>query len=200
MLLVRTVKRFLALSGMCLALAACSVLGGKQLTTYDLSAPSTFDDISGRSNAQILVATPTALKSLDSEMIVVRPNAAEITYFGDAQWSDRLTRVVQEKLIQTFENSGRIRSIAKPGDGVVVDYKIVTTIRAFELVDDNGAKARVALSVKIINDRSGRVRASRQFSATAPANLSSSAKGVAGIDAASQAVLKDVLAWVVRVI
>lgn len=200
MLRSSSVKRFFALGGLCLTLAACSVVGGKQLTTYDLSAPTNFDDISGRSNAQVLVATPTALKSLDSEMIVVRPNASEITYFGDAQWSDRLSRVVQEKLIQTFENSGRIRSVAKPGDGVVVDYKVVTTIRAFELVDANGAQARVALSVKIINDRNGRVRASRQFSATAPANLSSSAKGVAGIDAASQAVLKDVLSWVVRVI
>lgn len=200
MLLLSSVKRLLALGSLSLLLAACSVMGGKQLTTYDLSAPTNFDGVSGRSGAQILVAQPTALKSLDSEMIVVRPGSSEITYFGDAQWSDRLTRVVQEKLIQTFENSGRIRSVAKPGDGVVVDYKIVTTIRAFELLDSGSTTARVSLSVKIINDRNGRVRATRQFSASAPASVSSSEKGVQGIDRASQAVLKDVLAWVVRVI
>ena len=200
MLLLSSVKRLLALGSLCVLLAACSALGGKQLNTYDLGAPTDFDGIRGRSNAQILVAQPTALKSLDSEMIVVRPGGSEITYFGDAQWSDRLTRVVQEKLIQTFENSGRIRSVAKPGDGVVVDYKIVTTIRAFELLDAGSTTARVALSVKIINDRNGRVRATRQFSASAPASVSSSAKGVEGIDKASQSVLKDVLAWVVRVI
>ena len=199
-LLVSSVKRLLAMGCLGLMLAACSVLGGKQLATYDLSAPTRFDGLVGRSNAQILVAQPTALKSLDSEMIVVRPNSAEITYFGDAQWSDRLTRVLQEKLIQTLENSGRIRSVAKPGDGVVVDYKIVTTIRAFELAGTSGTRANVALSVKIINDRNGRVRASRQFSASTPANLSSSAKGIEGIDAASQKVLKDILAWIVRII
>ena len=117
-------------------LASCSVVGGgKELTTYDLKAPASFDNLSGQSNAQILVSVPTALKSLDSEMIVVRPDSSEITYFGDAQWSDKLPYVLQDKLIQTFENSGRIRSIVKPGDGVVIDYKIATAIRAFELND-----------------------------------------------------------------
>lgn len=184
----------------CLLLASCAAVGSKELATFDLTAPEDLGDIRGRSNAQILVPVPTALKSLNSEMIVVRPGGQEITYFGDAQWSDRLPNVVQDKLIQTFENSSRIRSVAKPGDGVVVDYKIVTNIRNFELVDDGAEQAIVTLSVKIINDRSGRVRASRLFSATVPADLSSSEKGIEAIDAASDEVLKAILAWVLKVI
>ena len=181
-------------------LASCSAIGGKELTTYDLTAPEQFDGMRGRSGAQILVAVPTALKSLDSEMIVVRPGGSEITYFGDAQWSDRLPRVVQEKLIETFENSGRIRSVAQPGDGVVVDYKIVSSIRTFELIADGASRAEVEISVKIINDRNGRVRASRQFSATAPANISNAEKGIIALDSAMDAVLRDILAWTLRTI
>ena len=197
---LQSYARFLVLVGLCTWLSSCSAIGGKELTTFDLSAPDSFTKLSGRSNAQILVAVPTALKSLDSEMIVVRPGRSEITYFGDAQWSDRLPRVVQEKLIQTFENSNRIRSVAKPGDGVVVDYKIATAIRAFELIDDGTPTARIALSVKIINDRSGRVRASHLFSASAPANLSNSAKGVQALDQAMDMVLRDILVWTLRTI
>lgn len=197
----RSYARYFAIIGACTILASCSSLtGGKELTTYDLSAPDSFSNLRGRTNAQILVAVPTALKSLDSEMIVVRPGGSEITYFGDAQWSDRLPRVVQEKLVQTFENSHRVRSVAKPGDGVVVDYKIVTSIRAFELSDEAGASAHVALSVKIINDRNGRVRASKQFNATSPANLSNSQKGVEAIDRAMDVVLRDILVWVLDTI
>ncbi|WP_319532171.1 ABC-type transport auxiliary lipoprotein family protein [uncultured Cohaesibacter sp.] len=197
----RTVLRRLAVVSVCGLLAACSAVGGKkELTTYDLTAPTNFSDISGRTNAQLLVSMPTALKSLDSEMIVVRPGGAEITYFGDSQWSDKLPVLVQDKLIQTLENSGRVRSVAKPGDGVVVDYKIATTIRAFELVDEQGGQARVSLSVKIINDRNGRVRASRLFTATAPANIANTPKAVAALDTAMDSVLRQLLLWVVKTI
>lgn len=183
-----------------LLLTGCAAVGGRELATFDLTAPQDLQEITGRSNAQILVPVPTALKSLNSERIVVRPNLQEITYFGDAQWSDRLPNMVQDKLIQTFENSGRIRSVAKPGDGVVVDYKIAANIRNFELLEDGSGKALVTLSVKIINDRTGRVRASRLFSANVPATLSSSAKSVEALDMACDQILKETLDWVLKVI
>ncbi len=193
--------RHICLLGLCLFLAACSGLGGgKELATFDLSAPTEFSGLSGRSNRQILIPAPTALKSLDSEMIVVRPNDSEITYFGDAQWSDRLPKVVQDKLIQTIENSRRVASVAKPGDGVVVDYKIATVIRHFELVATNGGQAVIEISAKIINDRNGRVRASKIFRTTAPASLSSAKAGITGLDAASDQIFGDMLAWIVRIL
>ena len=201
MFLATHFARILAASGLSLWLASCSVVGGtKELTTYDLSAPTSFDMPLGRSNAQLLVAEPTALKSLDSEMIVVRPDASEITYFGDAQWSDSLPNVLQDKLIQTFENSGRMRSVVKPGDGVVVDYKLATAIRAFEISDDGRPTAKIALSVKIINDRTGRVVSFRQFKAEAPAGSITPAKGVKALDRALDSVLKDILVWVLKTI
>ncbi|WP_316860070.1 ABC-type transport auxiliary lipoprotein family protein [uncultured Cohaesibacter sp.] len=197
----RQLRQITILLVLSVALASCTVIGGgKELTTYDLSAASDLSDINGRSNAQILVQVPTALKSLDSEMIVVRPNSSEITYFGDAQWSDSLPRVLQDKLIQTFENSNRIRSVVKPGDGVSVDYKLATSIRAFELIDDDQTVAKVSLSIKLINDRTGRVRASRQFQAVVPANIQSTAKAVHALDVALNSVLHDILAWVVKTI
>lgn len=193
-------SRNLRTFALCLLLAGCAAVGGRELATFDLTAPQDLQDIPGRSNAQILVPVPTALKSLNSERIVVRPNGQEITYFGDAQWGDRLPNVVQDKLIQTFENSARIRSVAKPGDGVVVDYKIAANIRNFELIEDGTGRALVTLSIKIINDRTGRVRASRLFSADVPATLSSSAKGVEALDMACDQVLKETLSWVLKVI
>ncbi|SNY94308.1 cholesterol transport system auxiliary component [Cohaesibacter sp. ES.047] len=193
--------RHLAIVSLCLLTASCAaVVGKKELATYDLSAPTSFAEISGQTNAQLLVSIPTALKSLDSEMIVVRPGGAEITYFGDGQWNDKLPVLLQDKIIRTLENSNRVRSVVKPGDGVVVDYKIATTIRAFELVNDKGSIARVSLSVKIINDRTGRVRASRLFTATAPASLANTKKAVASLDVALDSVLRQLLVWVLKTI
>ena len=93
---LKTLGRLLAIAGASLLVTSCAGLGGKELTTYDLTAPEDFPNVNGRSSAQILVPVPTALKSLDSEMIVVRPTTAEITYFGDSQWSDRLVLLEPE--------------------------------------------------------------------------------------------------------
>ncbi|MCV6600239.1 MAG: ABC-type transport auxiliary lipoprotein family protein [Cohaesibacter sp.] len=194
------VRTILSVLGLCAALSACSGLGGQELTTYDLSAPEDFSALKGHSSAQILVPVPTALKSLDSERIIVRPNQAEITYFGDAQWSDRLPRVIQEKLIQSFETSNRIRSVAKPGEGVIVDYKISTTIRQFDLLEEGSGQAKAVLAVKIINDRNGRVRASRTFAAALPASLTSSKQAVLALDKALEKILLDITGWVVKAI
>jgi cholesterol transport system auxiliary component len=92
------------------ALAGCSSLGGgsnKALDTYDLAVPDVATKGSHKTKVQILIAEPQALKALDSENIVVRSDASSIQYLGGAQWGDRLPKIVQARLVQAFENSGR---------------------------------------------------------------------------------------------
>ena len=97
--------------------------------TYDISAPRSFSGLQSGTRAQILVKAPTSLKALNSQNIVVKPTASVITYLKGAQWSDDLPKMVQTKLVETFENTGRSGAVAKPGDGLVIDYQILTAIR-----------------------------------------------------------------------
>ncbi|MEZ5800851.1 MAG: ABC-type transport auxiliary lipoprotein family protein [Nitratireductor sp.] len=81
----------------------------------------------------------------------------EIEYLAKSQWSDRLPKVVQARLIEAFENTGRVRAVSKPGEGLVIDYQIVTDIRAFQANVGAGSRdAMVSLSVKLVSDRTGR--------------------------------------------
>ncbi len=59
------------------------------LDTYELTAPSVAGR-SGSSHRQILIAEPSALKSLDGQSMVINPTPGSIQFLKGAQWSDRL--------------------------------------------------------------------------------------------------------------
>src|SRR6218665_3466746 len=100
--------------------------------TFDLSVTPSAQGPSAK-NRQILVPEPTALQLLNSEQVVVRVSPSEVQYLSESRWGDRLPALVQSKLVQAFENSRRIGGVGKPGQGLAIDYQIVTDIRAFEI-------------------------------------------------------------------
>ncbi|CAD7045419.1 ABC transporter [Pseudorhizobium endolithicum] len=165
--------------------------------TFDLSITpaGTGPAVRGR---QILVPEPTALKPLDSDQVVVRVSEAEIQYLANSQWGDRLPRMVQSKLVEAFENSGRLGGVGKPGQGLAIDYQVVTEIRTFE-VDTSGADvANVEISVKILNDRNGTVRAQQVFRASAPVSGSENRDFIAALDRAFAQVGAEIVEWSLR--
>ena len=181
-----------------LVLSGCSVIKPAP-ETYDISAPRNFDGLRAGTRAQILVKAPTSLKALDSQNIVVKPTAAVITYLKGAQWSDDLPKMVQTKLVEAFENTGRSGAVAKPGDGLVIDYQILTAIRAFEVAVSGGGKtAMIELSVRLLSDRSGRVVKSKVFRAAVPFSGGKNDDYVAALDRAFDKVAREIVVWVLR--
>ena len=123
----------------------CALLGGgaTPLDTYELTSASPDERGPRHSRTQVLIAEPTALKALDSQNIVIKPSAAEIQFLKGAQWSDRLPKVVQARLAQAFQESGRLGGVGKPGEGLAIDYQIITEIRSFEIRLDGGDRAGI---------------------------------------------------------
>ena len=178
------------------ALGAAGCVGGsnKALETFDLAVPSVQQGKRQQANVQILVAEPQALKILDSESIVVRENAASVAYLNGAQWADRLPKIVQTRLVQAFENSRRFGGVGRPGEGLAIDYQILTDIRAFEIESGSPGRAVVRISAKLLNDRNGDVVASKMFEAAVPAS-SGNPGLVNALDAAFADVAADIVAW-----
>lgn len=162
--------------------------------TYGLSAAPA---VTGRAapRRQVLIAEPIALKALDSEQIVIRPTPSAIEYLANSQWSDRLPKIIQDKLVQAFENSGRVGGVGRPGEGLAIDYQIATAVRAFEIRVNGGEVAVVELSVKILNDRNGSVVSDRVFKASSPVTGSGNAAYVKALDRAFEQVVADLVPW-----
>lgn len=183
--------------GVCLAvLSGCAggLIPQTPPDTYGLTGSPV---ISGQSapRRQILIAEPVALKALDSEQIVIKPTPSSIQYLANSQWSDRLPKMVQAKLVQAFENSGRVGGVGRPGEGLAIDYQISTSIRSFEIRVNGGETALVEISAKVINDRNGSVKATKVFSSQARVRGSGNAAYVTALDRAFEDVTEELVQW-----
>jgi cholesterol transport system auxiliary component len=184
--------QFFKAAALCALLAGCSSAGGvKPLDTFDLTTPDAVKAGPRRGKIQVLVTEPQALKALDSENIVVRNGASQIQYLAGAQWSDRLPKIVQARLIQAFEKSGRFGGVGRPGEGLAIDYQIITEIRAFGIED---GVAMVDIGAKLLNDRNGVVRSSKTFTASVRAGSGANAF-VEALDQAFSSVAADLVVW-----
>src|SRR5690606_32787048 len=96
-----------------------------------------------------------------------------------------------------LQATGRLGGVGKPGEGLAIDYQVVTEIRAFEVRLDGAPRAEVALYVKLLNDRNGVVRAARGFSASAPLGHGAGNDAyVAALDRAFAEVVRELVPWV----
>jgi cholesterol transport system auxiliary component len=173
-----------------LTLAACA---SKPPQTFDLTAPNVGARSSGFAG-NVVVAEPVAVATLDGQRVVVKPSAGEVTYLGDAQWSDRLPKLVQSKIIEALENSNKLRSVGRPGDRLSVDYQLISELRSFE-VDAATGTAHVELTAKVVNDKTGKIVAARVFSARRPVGAVDGPNATRALDAALGAVLVELTGW-----
>jgi cholesterol transport system auxiliary component len=178
-----------------LSTAGCAALGVKPppLDTFELTAPSVAAQ--HHSRRQILIAEPSALKALDGQNIVIKTSSDSIQYLKGAQWADRLPLIVQARLAEAFQRSGSFAGVGKPGDGLAIDYKIMTEVRAFDIRVGSGEHAQVELFVRLLNDRNGEVRATRNFSASAPVRGGGNQAYVAALNRAFGEAASEIVRW-----
>ena len=183
------------------ALGSCASLGASTPPdTYEISAPTGTVRSAAATRAQLLIPEPTAIKTLDSSQIVIKPTSYTVEYLAKSQWSDRLPRMVQLRFVQAFENTGRVAAVGVPGQGLAIDYQVVMEIRRFEIDASGPRKAVVEIAVKALNDKTGAVRATRVFTNASAVAGTDNAGYVAALDQAFDATSTEVVAWMLRLV
>jgi cholesterol transport system auxiliary component len=185
----------------CLLLGGCAMagLGGGSSApaTYNISAPKVSAVQSSRLGRQVTVSAPTAIRALDTDRIMVSASGGRISYYGDSAWSDRLPRLLQSRIVEAMQDSGAFKAVLTSQDRVDGDFAVATEIRAFQLDVDNGSSsANVAIFCKIVDERHGRVIATREFSARTPAPRDDPAAAVAALQESFDRVTNEMVRWV----
>src|SRR6185312_5567064 len=136
---------------------------------------------------------PTALQPLDTDNVIVRRPDGTLATLAKAQWSDRLPKVVQARVVQAFENAGAVGHVGFAGGPITPDLTLDLEIRAFEL-DVQAGQARVEIAAKLISASAGRTIAARIFNGEAP--VAGEGPGRAhSLDRALGGVLDDLVRW-----
>jgi phospholipid/cholesterol/gamma-HCH transport system substrate-binding protein len=170
-------------------------------TYYDLTAPKAFPPSEKAAKAQLVVPEPTALVALETQRIIVAPGAGEALSVDTAQWSDAIPKMLQARIVQSFENSKYVGAVATPLDGLAADYQLVIDVRSFQIAPGPAGSpvARVEFAARVVGDN-GRIVGSRTFSATAPAPDTHAAAAAAAIDKAFGQAVTDLVVWTGTVI
>src|SRR5262245_64017415 len=70
----------------CLGLLGCAI-GSRPPNTYDLVAPRSFAGAPRPAPWQLVIYEPTAVHALDTDRLMVRPSADQVSYYKGVAWS-----------------------------------------------------------------------------------------------------------------
>jgi cholesterol transport system auxiliary component len=138
------------------AATACSSLIPAPATPpqlYVLVRKTTFPPDLPHVSRQLLVDTPVAPAEIDTARIALTRSPTTIDYFANAAWSDRAPAMVQSLLIESFEQTQRIPSVARDSAVLRADYILMPELRRFDARYENGEApptVRVRLLVRLV--------------------------------------------------
>ncbi|MGO8952540.1 MAG: ABC-type transport auxiliary lipoprotein family protein [Rhodomicrobium sp.] len=143
---------------------------------------------------QLAVPDPNALMAFDSEKVLSQNQAGQLEGLGGAKWSDTLPKVMQAKIIQSFENYGSLGEVNRPIEGVTPDYQLLIDIRRFQIVQGPEPAAEAEIAAKLVAS-DGQIVAARVFSAKEPVQSKEEAEGARALNAAFRSIASSLLDW-----
>lgn len=201
---MNTLTRRATLIGILVSLSGCSTLtslnaAAKPLDTYDLR-PAAGSKNGRRTQRTLLVARPQASAALASDRIMIKPDAASITYLPDARWSDELPAMVQSLLIRSVAETGRVGYVGLSGAGPVPDTALLVRIDAFEVSarGAGGFDVTVDVDLTLINDREQSVVATRRFSGSTQSSSDQPADIVSQFQTLMNDLLPNMSDWAIQ--
>lgn len=145
---------------------------------------------------QLMVTAPTAIFQLDTQNILFRPGEDDAPLPPGPRWADNLTRLVQVKIAQSFENAGYIDQVSQT-DAVTPDFNLLMDIRRFQLTTQPQPKADIAFAARI-TDSNGKIVSAKSFSASVPAKSAETVPAVAALNDAFKKLAGEIVAWSVE--
>ena len=181
------------------ALSGCALPGaGEPPQLYTLTPKSTFSSDLPTVDWQMIVERPIAAAGLNSQKIALQRSPVTLDYFARASWTDTAPQLVQTLLIESFENTGKIRAVTRESTSLRPDYVLQTELREFQAEYTSPAQpptVRVRLNAKLIRlpDRTiiGNQTVERTWTAAKPDMESV----VLAFDEALGKVMKQVVEW-----
>lgn len=164
---------------------------------FDLAAANDFPAAEKKIGQQLVVPDPNVLILFDSQKILTRAGDGTYGNIADAQWADNLPKLVEARLVQSFENAQQLNMVSRPIDTLNPAFRLETTIRSFYISTDPTPQAVVEVAARLVSDK-GEVAAARVFSATVPTKSIEAPDAVAALNEAFAKVAGEMVTWTVE--
>jgi cholesterol transport system auxiliary component len=132
------------------------------------------------------VVVAEAAPGLDGDGIAGRWPGGRLDYLSGARWADALPRLVQAALIESLQESGRLRSVQGDLGRFRATHTLVVEVRRFEADYTAGGLPVARVSLAVTLGRDGDRRVLTEFTASAGESAAENRQSavVAALDAA----------------
>jgi cholesterol transport system auxiliary component len=183
----------------CALLAGCGLPGGGEpAQLYDLTPKSTFDPNLPTVEWQLIVERPVASAGLNSPKIALQRTPLTLDFYARANWTDQAPQMVQTLLIESFENTSRIRAVSRESTQLRPDYVLQTELREFQAEYDSPnapPNVHVRINGKLVRMPDRTIVASQTADRKIRAEKSDIGSVVMAFDDALGKTLKQIVEW-----
>src|SRR5712691_7217412 len=193
--------RFIALAGLTSLLAGCGLLSETpQRQLYRTTPAFTFPAGLPRVTAQLLVAAPIAPAGLDTRRIALSRTPESLDYYAGVEWTDRAPFLIQDALVEGFEESASVPAVGPDRGGLRADYVLDGAIEDFAATYDSPDGAplvRVSLTAKLVRMPERKIVAHTAVKREQRAAANAMPDIVRAFDAALGGASQDIVTWTV---
>ncbi len=168
----------------------------KPPSVYDLDAAKEFPGLDKTISTQMVVPDPTAILAFDTQKILIRTADGTYSDVKGGQWADNLPKLMQARIVQSFENAHQLKAVSKPFDQIEGAYRLELGIRNFQITLEPKPTAVVEFSARLMDDK-GSVTGARIFDVSMPAKSAQAADAVAALNMAFTKAANELVVWTV---
>ena len=130
------ILRLAAAASAAVLLAGCQLIDAATEPTdlYTVTPKSTFEPDLPSVFWQLAVEVPAASANLNTGRIALKMTPTSSDYYAKAAWTDRAPLMVQTRIVDSFENSGKIVAVARESIALRANYQLQPDLRNFEAI------------------------------------------------------------------
>jgi len=155
-----------------------------------------------RAGSQLVVSTPVAPESLNTERIALTRDRRTLDYFAGAAWTDRAPLMLQGLMIDAFQDSGLVAAVGRDSSDISADYRLETNLRDFQAsytgADQPLPMIVVSMGVQLVRLTDHRVVGHVRTTKEVPAARNSLDNIVEAFDAAVGDVIGEIIRWTLQ--
>jgi len=170
--------------------------GPAQKVTYDLRAPKDLGAPTKTIKGQLAIPEPTAVAMLQTQRMLFSP-VKDYPDFDDFLWADSIPKLLQARLLDSFENYDIAHAPLRTADLGQPDVQLLIDVRRFRIATEPSPVVEIALSARLL-DKNGKVIASKLFEDSQKLNNVEPAAAVAAFSDTFDRVAKDMIGWTVQ--
>lgn len=192
----------LLLGAALLLIGGCSIIGGsKQPSILYAPEPRIQADPSWPAASWSLsLAHNSEPRMMDSGRIVVSPVAGELQVYRGAGWVRAPGEMVEDAVLRTLEDSGKIPAVARQGSGIAADYRLWLEVRQFK-ADYAGnplPTAVIEVNAKLLHLQDAAIIGNRTFRQEQPATSADVTQVADAFALALGAIGHDLAGWTLQ--